>query len=131
MEISTELFEDVASALGINDWNDDALVRHIYDLYKINQHDPLGFEFAEIVKRTVKNDGEHYSHKHPEFLNNPMGELSNALLALQTDPLYKQQYANFLGPLVYSKEKPSYEQGLETILQLSERVWGKAVITAT
>lgn len=40
------------------------------------------------------------------------------------DAIFKQQYANFLGPLVYSADKPTYEEGLATITRLAEKVWG-------
>ncbi len=109
---------------GINDWNDDALIRHIYDLHKISQHYELGAVFYEVVHSTVIADGKQYQNKYPAFVENPVGEIKKALLALQTDAIFKQQYDNFLGPLVYSVDKPSYEEGLATIIQLAEGIWG-------
>lgn len=109
---------------GINDWNDDALIRHIYDLHKISQHYELGAVFYEVVNSTVIADGKQYQNKYPAFVDNPVGEIKKALFALQTDAIFKQQYDNFLGPLVYSVDKPSYEEGLATTIQLAEGIWG-------
>ncbi len=120
-----------ASLRGINEWADDALIRHVYDLHIINSETALGPEFIRLVHKTVASDGEQFANKHREFLDAPKGELRSALIALNNQSEYHRNYEQFLGPLVYGKNKPTFEQGLSTLNFLAEKVWGKEVLPSS
>ena len=117
-----------ASLRGINEWADDALIRHLYDLHIINTEAPLGIEFVRLVHNTVTADGEQFANKHKEFLDDPKDELRSALVALNNHSVYRQQYEQFLGPLVYAQDKPGFERGLSTLNMLSALVWGGDIL---
>lgn len=120
-----------ASLRGINEWADDALIRHLYDLHIINTETPLGAEFVRLVHKTVIADGEQFANKHREFLDAPKGELRSALAALNNQNEYRKKYEQFLGPLVYSKNKPTFEKGLSTLNSLAEKVWGAEILPSS
>lgn len=117
-----------ASLRGISEWTDDALIRHIYDLHIIHRETDLGTDFVRLVHQTVADDAKHFGNKHSEFLNDTRGELRAALGALNRQHAYRQQYQDFLGPLVYAQEKPDYDQGLSTLNTLSALVWGEDIL---
>lgn len=109
---------------GISDWADDTLIRHLYDLHVINSETDLGADFVRLVHETVSGDAEQFGNKHKEFLVDAKGELKAALAALNSQPVYREQYAKFLGPLVYAQNKPDFDQALATLNELSVLVWG-------
>lgn len=117
-----------ASLRGINEWADEALIRHVYDLHIINSEAVLGSDFVRLVHQTVAGDAEQFGNKHKEFLDDAKGELSAALNALNSQGKYREQYAKFLGPLVYAQSKPDFDQGLATLNKLSVLVWGGNVL---
>ena len=117
-----------ASLRGINEWADDALIRHLYDLHIINNETVLGPGFVRLAHETVRGDGKRFANKHKEFLNDPQGELRSALAAINNSAEYRQQYDRFLGPLVYAKEKPDFDQGLATLNALAASVWGSNIL---
>lgn len=116
-----------ASLSGIDDWADDALVRHIYDLYIIHNEHPLNEGFVDLVHKTVQSDALQFANRHKAFLEAPEVEIKKALQVLGSDSVYRQRYNHFLGPLVYAVHKPSFEQGMETLNLLATRVWGKGI----
>ena len=116
-----------ASLRGIEEWADDALIRHLYDLHIVNTEAQLGSEFVRITHQTAMNDAEQFSNRHPEFLTDTLGEIRLALDALNNQQGYRQQYSAFLGPLVYAQNKPDYDQGLSTLNSLSKQVWGNEI----
>lgn len=114
-----------ASLRGIDDWADDALVRHIYDLHVVDSGIELGEPFVELVRGTVINDGTAYANRHKEFFDDPIQELRSALGALKREDKYREQFKSFLGPLVYADNKPGFDEGMATVETLAHRVWGE------
>jgi predicted nucleotidyltransferase component of viral defense system len=107
---------------GIDQWSDDALIRHLYDLHIINTETQLGSEFIELVNITIAGDGQQFANKHKEFLDTPYEEIESALHALNNDTKYRLHYEKFLGPLVYSQSKPTFDDGLNTLNHLASIV---------
>ena len=117
-----------AGLRGIDEWADEKLIRHVYDLHFITAEIALGVDFIALVNKTVAADGEQFGNKHKEFLESPEQEISSALTALKNNSVYKQQYDELLEPLVYAQHKPTFEEGLATVDQLARRVWGPDVL---
>ena len=113
-----------AELRGISDWTDDTLIRHLYDLHIIDTESPLGADFVGLVHETVLADVEQFGIKHQELMIDARGELKAALVALNSQARYREQYGRFLGPLVYAQYKPDFDQGLATLNKLSALVWG-------
>lgn len=120
-----------AGLRGISAWSDDALIRHLYDLHVINKEITLGAVFFRLVREAVASDGRQFSNKHKAFLDNPEEEMKAALVALNNEDMYRQQYERFLGPLVYAQQKPTYSEALTTLNLLAEAVWGTKVLPAS
>ncbi|MGD0465965.1 MAG: nucleotidyl transferase AbiEii/AbiGii toxin family protein [Gammaproteobacteria bacterium] len=105
---------------GYSDNDDEALVRHIYDLYLIY---PIIHDFSQIkkvFKLIVNQDVMQFGIRHAEFKYDPMKELLYGLNILTTDIKYKNRYKTFLGPLIYNANPPSWEQGMNTLHLLSK-----------
>lgn len=119
-----------ASLRGIDEWSDDALIRHLYDLHVINRETILTAGFIRLVHETVVSDGKQFANKYKEFFDNPEEELKKSLAALNNQSQYRQQYERFLGPLVYAQKKPTYAEVLITLNSLAEGVWGAKILPA-
>lgn len=117
-----------ADLRGIKQWSDNALIRHIYDLHVIDSEIALGSDFVRLVHQAVADDAEQFGGKHKEFRDDAIGELKAALAALNSQPVYREQYAKFLGPLVYAQCKPDFDQGVKTLNKLSAQVWGGNIV---
>lgn len=90
-----------------------AMVRHLYDIHQIiassrnllNQVELLG----RLLLVTMENDAKIFAPQHPEFLQNPVGELNKAMTRAETDPEIRAQYARFIKVMVYGDSPPSFE----------------------
>ncbi|MGY6272131.1 nucleotidyl transferase AbiEii/AbiGii toxin family protein [Achromobacter denitrificans] len=96
------------------DW-DETLVRHIYDTYCIVSAQPdvtddVLAEFPTLV--TV--DQQEFGAQFPAFAQNPAEVMRNALQAIEHDLEILQQYEERLMPLVYGKQKPSFNDAFAT-----------------
>jgi hypothetical protein len=102
------------------DSDDEALVRHIYDLCLIY---PVINDFSQIkklFKLIVNKDVAQFGIRHAEFKYDPMKELLYGLNILTTNVKYKNRYKIFLGLLIYNTNPPSWEQGIDTLYLLSK-----------
>jgi len=84
-------------------WDDDRLIRHVYDIHVLVVHEVIDYEaIIEIIEGVIEWDGSRFSNKHPEFQDDPLAECDSSLIALSDNPIHAENYANFLNPLVYS-----------------------------
>jgi predicted nucleotidyltransferase component of viral defense system len=82
--------------------DDNALVRHIYDTYHLQQNQSFGPEdLAQLIAKGMKMDVSRYGRQHPEFVENPILELRYGLNEIATNGLYKQRYEAFVKPMVF------------------------------
>ena len=91
MSFDPELFPDVADALGIDS---PAIVEK--DAYAV-----------ELLRLLTQVQSEQFGRQHPLFLANPVAELHHGLNGLCTNPVHKERYERFIGPLVYHESPAS------------------------
>ncbi len=104
---------------GYSENDDEALVRHVYDLYLIKSQ-PREFNNIDyIFKKILEQDVSQFGIRHIQFTNDPRAELLYGLKLLINDVKYKNRYESFLGPLVYNATPPSWEMGIESLQNLA------------
>ena len=82
--------------------DDTALVRHIYDTYRLHQTEAFCVQaLAELIAQGMIIDRDRYGNQHPEFVADPIAELRYGLGLIGKDPLYQKRYEAFVVPMVY------------------------------
>lgn len=104
--------------------NDDkTLIRHVYDINAIHQADKIKSSFIELAKTIVINDGKQYKNQHPEYAAEPNAEIKQSLARLKDKSLWKEQYEEFIEPMVYDTiDALPYDQAMNTIQSISTNV---------
>lgn len=92
---------------------DEALVRHIYDVYCIMQLVPDAVEkarahFPELVAFDVQE-----FNQHPAFCDNPKACMLAALSVAGSEAQTRLEYQNRLLPLVYGMTKPPFAEAFQ------------------
>ncbi len=87
--------------------DDATLVRHIYDIHCIDAEQQLDFEALMPLFQTVlQEDVKRFGNQHPKFVANPVQELQLGLQKLESNPIFRQRFANFVIPMVFNTETP-------------------------
>lgn len=99
--------------------DDDALVRHIYDTYHLQQSKSFILkDLAKLISKGMKMDVLRYGRQHPEFVENPISELRYGLNEITTNELHKQRYEAFVKPMVFGAYL-SWDDALEVFSELA------------
>lgn len=102
--------------------DDRALVRHVYDLHLILQNSEKIDLIKNMICQVIEIDLEQFGNQHPEFVKDPKGELKFGLKTLKENPLHKERYQRFNGPLVYHPNPANWGTALSTLEQLASEV---------
>tara|TARA_R110002167_G_scaffold38470_4_gene119839 strand:+ start:4731 stop:5696 length:966 start_codon:yes stop_codon:yes gene_type:complete len=103
--------------------DDEALIRHIYDTYHIQQANPSSIdELASLMKQIIEIDIKRYGNQHTEFVASPTGELRYGLDLLASDPIHEQRYNQYLAPMVYAENPVQWKDGFNTFKRLVNEV---------
>ena len=90
---------------------DTALVRHIYDVHRIMSHHPdVIVDSVAVFVALTQGDVQEFGYQDPLFATNPRAVLSTALEQAKDDQQSRDEYSNVLLPLVYGKDKPSFDE---------------------
>lgn len=118
--VEETLGEKVLSLLRRCAWNwdgyqrgefDQALVRHIYDVWRIREARPEALAQAErVFEALVATDVNEFGGQHAEFSQSPKRVLERALQRAKSDAGLIQNYRERLIPLLFAEDPPSYEQ---------------------
>lgn len=102
---------------------DTALVRHIYDVWRIagSQPDAIG-PACEIFAAVVQKDAEEFKGQHPEFDQVPYEVLRRSLAFAGTHDGLKADFDNRLKPLLYTAEKPDFETCYVAFASVAEQL---------
>lgn len=106
---------------------DKTLIRHVYDLSLITSYKYNKSYAKKIFSEVVIGDQARFGNRHVEFKLNPHNEFMHGLKLLLDDHKYKHQYVNFLGPLVYHPNPPSWEEGIGSLKDLANSLLQKGV----
>lgn len=134
--VAETLAEKVLSLLRRCAWNwdgcqrgefDRALVRHVYDVWRITQTQPDALEPAgEIFAALVAKDVEEFRGQHPEFDEDPYAVLRRALAASAKDEGLEVDFERRLKPLLYSAEKPDYVTCYAAFANVAQKLLNRA-----
>jgi len=94
---------------------DSELVRHIYDLYQINQHHGFDDEFYNLLASIIETDRKEFRNQNKEYSENPKFEIQRALNNLLDDEYWTVSWNNFMSVMVYQQEKPSFKNALDSL----------------
>ena len=100
--------------------DDNALVRHIYDLNSIKKANMINDSFFTLAKTIVSNDAKQFKSQHQEYSVNPGAEIRESLSLLKNKPIWKEHYQKFLSDMVYdSSTAIRYEEAVAAIEDIS------------
>ncbi|VVE76256.1 hypothetical protein PAN31117_05361 [Pandoraea anapnoica] len=104
-----------------NDW-DDALVRHIYDVWCIVKEDPaVVHRAAEHFNDLVAFDQGEFT-RHKEFCEDPATCMSVALETIGNDKQTAEEYATKLIPLIYGNDKPTFVEAFAVFKDIAQKL---------
>jgi len=88
---------------------DTALVRHVYDVWRVVMSHPEALEAAtHVFALSVAKDVQESGRQHPEFAAHPFAVLRRTLEAAATHEGLKANFEQRLVPLLYAGERPDY-----------------------
>lgn len=75
----------------------------------------------EMAKNIAIEDAEQFRTQYPAYHSNISGETNKAINALQTNPLYRQRYMNFLNKMVYG-DRIDFDSAMKTVVALANHL---------
>ncbi|VXD04363.1 Nucleotidyl transferase AbiEii toxin, Type IV TA system [Pseudomonas sp. 8Z] len=130
--VAETLAEKVLSLLRRCAWNwdgyqrgefDTALVRHVYDVWRIAQSQPDAIESAcQIFAALVQKDVEEFGRQHPEFAQAPYAVLRRSLASAANHEGLKANFEQRLRPLLYTADKPDFQSCYSAFATIAEQL---------
>lgn len=112
----------VATSKHRKHYRDPNLVRHLYDLYKINECGYFLDEFNFLACRIVQDDRKHYKNHNDDYYRDPVSEITRAVDELHRSSEWRDNWDKFVETMVFAKEKPSYEDVLGNLQSKTQPV---------
>jgi predicted nucleotidyltransferase component of viral defense system len=102
---------------------DTALVRHIYDVHCIvcQQPQALNDALTAFVQLTI-GDVDEFGYQDSAFAKNPKAVLKDALSQIKIDQQTRNEYREVLLPLVYGKQKSTFDEAWNSFDNVSQRL---------
>lgn len=103
--------------------DDPALIRHIYDIYYIQQANKASIEFVvPLVARVIAEDVARYGNQHEEFVKSPISELMYGLQILEENKLYEERFNQYVVPMVYGNITITWHNAFSVFKLFAEQV---------
>ncbi|MGX5844781.1 nucleotidyl transferase AbiEii/AbiGii toxin family protein [Mesorhizobium sp. ArgA1] len=99
---------------------DHTLVRHVYDLSRMDGHYDVD-EAAAIALETMKAEAESRADDYPAYKADPRAETLRAYAAMSKDAKFVEGYAKLLDDMVYGK-KPDFASAFEVVQRFADRI---------
>lgn len=115
----------VATSRHRSHYRDANLVRHLYDLYKINELGHFTAEFNALVPRIVLDDRKQYKNHNDDYYRDPVGEIKRAVDELAQSNEWHDNWHKFVDTMVFAKQKPSYQDVLRNLHEKTNLVLGE------
>ena len=91
--------------------DDESLVRHVYDYFKVTYGKPQNFIYlGYLATKVIKADIERYGRQHALMVEDPIAELLFGLAELGKNPLYQKRFNDFVIPMVFGEEQLTWAQ---------------------
>lgn len=102
---------------------DTALVRHVYDVWRISRRQPDALEPAcGIFAALIRKDVEEFNGQHPEFDQDPYAVLWRSLDSAANHQGLRANFEQRLKPLLYSSDKPDFQLCFAAFAAVAERL---------
>jgi hypothetical protein len=102
---------------------DAALVRHVYDVWRIASEQAQAVEDArEIFSALVATDVEEYKAQDQEFAQAPYQVLRSTLAVARNHPGLRRNFELRLQPLLFTRERPDFDTCFETFERVTSRL---------
>lgn len=98
--------------------SDKHLVRHLYDLYQLQQQNCLSEHYYSVLEKVLEKEREMFAGKSSD---NAHEKSISALHYLRSDKKWEEHWRFFLEQMVYQSEKPGFEQAIEALEKLNSR----------
>jgi predicted nucleotidyltransferase component of viral defense system len=99
---------------------DHTLVRHVYDLSRMDGHYDVE-EAAAIALKTMKAEAESRADDYPDYKADPRAETIHAYEVMSKDRMFAEGYTRLLADLVYG-ERPEFGAAFEAVQRFVERI---------
>ncbi len=73
----------------------------------------------------MQADIERYGNQHNQMVESPLDELQYALALLESDHIHQVRYELYVKPMVYAKNKTTWEEAFLSFKTLVEKVFHK------
>lgn len=100
---------------------DPALVRHIYDLHATRGHVNVD-AVAALAGMVAAHDAEVFAGQFPQYTAAPQAWTEKAVVALESEAKFQEQYDAFLRRMVYGDHYP-FETAIVRVRDLTSRMW--------
>lgn len=112
----------VATSRHRSHYRDVNLVRHLYDLYRINELGHFTEEFKGLVPRIVLDDRKHYKNHNDYYYRDPVSEITRAVDELAVSNEWHDNWDQFVDAMVFANEVPTYDQVLNNLHEKTQIV---------
>ncbi|MFZ6769772.1 nucleotidyl transferase AbiEii/AbiGii toxin family protein [Undibacterium sp. Di26W] len=106
---------------GLSRAPDPNLVRHIYDLYAMHTHIDRATTI-ELARVIALADAHEFQNQYPAYLADIKGETHKALVALQSDMVFRERYDVFVAAMVYGKPV-AFDTAIEVVTTMVIEAW--------
>jgi predicted nucleotidyltransferase component of viral defense system len=103
-------------------YRDASLVRHLYDLYKINQAGHFSDTFNALVPGIVMSDKIQFQAHSEAYFKDPASEIRRATDVLANAPVWRENWLAFVDTMVFEELKPTFEEVIDNLGRVSEVV---------
>jgi hypothetical protein len=97
---------------------DNALVRHVYDLFVTRSHYDHG-EVRKLIGEIMLEEAKERGNKFPAYKQNPLEKTLRSVSGLTTDDIAISDYSDFLREMVYG-EKPDFPTAVTVLNVLAD-----------
>jgi len=112
----------IATMFYRRNYRDNSLIRHLYDLYKIEQQSLFTDKFAPLSAQIIQDDRQQYKNHNDMYYRDPIKEIKRSIKELHEEPMWKENWEQFIETMVFDKEKPTYEAALKNLTNKTNKV---------
>lgn len=103
--------------------DDETLIRHIYDTYRIQKYAPSNIEvLSQLFIQVLAQDIKRYGNQYPELTDSAIHELRYGLSLLSNDPKFAMRFDNYVNPMVYANEQITWDTAFALFYDLANQV---------
>ena len=110
----------VATSKHRDHYKDPNLVRHLYDLYKIDQCGYFNDHFPKLVCDIMLSDREQFKNHSDDYYQDPISEIQRALHELENSTEWHHNWDVFNDAMIYADDKPTFEAVMANLKQKSQ-----------